>query len=150
MAEYPTPLLPLDRIPQVALESMNRTHQEEVERVNRLAALVAKGMQGEIGEATISAHLENLIDHTRQHFARENALMEQYGFPAYAVHSGEHQRVLSQLDNLLQGWLKERSLEPLAEFLFAEWPSWFDNHVQTMDRVTAGFLQQAAGGSADI
>ncbi len=150
MTHYPTPLLPLDQIPQVALDSMNRTHQEEVERVNRLAALVAQGMQGEIDEAAITDLLENLIDHTRHHFARENALMEQYGFPAYPVHSGEHQRVLSLLDSLQQGWLLQRSLQPLADFLFAEWPSWFDNHVQTMDRVTAGYLQQAAGGAKDF
>ena len=150
MTHYPTPLLPLDQIPQVALASMNRTHHEEVERVNRLAALVARGMQGQIDEAAVTAQLEDLLQHTRQHFGRENSLMEQYGFPAYPVHRGEHQRVLDLMDKLQGNWLQTHSLQPLADFLFSEWPSWFDNHVQTMDRVTAGFLQQAAGEGEDI
>ncbi len=150
MTQYPTPLLSPDLIPLVALDSMNRTHQEEVQRVNGLAALVAKGMQGALDKASVTQQLELWLEHTRQHFARENALMEQYGFPAYAVHRGEHQRVLDLLENLQQAWLQQGSLQPLADFLFNEWLAWFDNHVQTMDRVTADFLQQVAGGTADL
>jgi hemerythrin len=150
MTQYPTPLLPLDRIPQVALESMNQTHREEVERINRLAGLVAQGMLGKVDEASVTHHLAQWIDHTRQHFARENTLMVEYGFPAYAVHLGEHQRILELLESLQQDWLKRQSLQPLADFLFDAWQAWFDNHVQTMDSVTADFLLQASGGAADL
>ena len=150
MAQYPNPLLPLDRIPQVAIESMNRTHLEEVERVNRLAELVATAMQGEGDEEALSEQLAHWIEHTKEHFAREDALMEQYSFPAYPVHNGEHQRVLGLLEELQRGWQEEGSLEPLADFLFQQWLGWFDNHVQTMDRMTAAFLMQASGGAVDL
>jgi hemerythrin len=76
--------------------------------------------------------------------------MQEYGFPAYPVHSGEHEQVLNLLQGLQQGWLQQRSLQPLADFLFTQWLSWFDNHVETMDRVTADFLQQAAGEASDL
>ena len=150
MAQYPNPLLPPDRIPQVAIESMNRTHLEEVERVNRLAELVAAAMEGEADENALDEQLSHWVEHTQEHFAREDALMEQYGFPAYPVHSGEHQRVLSLLQELEQGWLQERSLQPLADFLFDQWLGWFENHVLTMDRMTAAFLMQASGGAVDL
>ena len=150
MAQYPNPLLSPDRIPQVAIESMNRTHLEEVERVNRLAELVAAAMEGEADENALDEQLSHWVEHTQEHFAREDALMEQYGFPAYPVHSGEHQRVLSLLQELEQGWLQERSLQPLADFLFHQWLGWFENHVLTMDRMTAAFLMQASGGAVDL
>ncbi|MEJ2691799.1 MAG: hemerythrin family protein [Candidatus Thiodiazotropha sp.] len=142
MTSYPDPLLPLALIPQVALKSMNQTHREEVALINALAARVAMGMDGEADEQAVTDQLEALLAHTRQHFARENELMLQHGFPAYPVHSAEHQRVLGLLETLLQGWLEEKRLSPLVDFLFTEWPAWFDNHLLTMDKVTAGFLRQ--------
>ncbi len=142
MNRYPTPLLPLDQIPAVALESMNQTHREEVELINRLAALVAAGMEDTADTPAITAQLNDWVEHTRQHFSRENELMEQYGFPAYSVHSGEHERVLEQLEALRSGWLERNSLQPLANFLFEQWHAWFDNHVHTMDNITASFIRQ--------
>jgi hemerythrin len=145
MTHYPTPLLPLEQIPEVALESMNQTHREEVELVNRLAALVASGMEGAADTAAISAHLDDWVGHTRQHFSRENALMQQHDFPAYSVHSGEHERVLAQLEALQTDWLERNNLPPLASFLFEQWHAWFDNHVHTMDNITASFIRQQGG-----
>ena len=137
-------------IPQVALESMNQTHREEVEMVKRLAELLVKGIAGDLDEVAISAQTQAWVEHTREHFARENRLMEQYGFPAYPVHKGEHERVLNLLEELQQGWLQQHSPYPMAEFLCNDWPTWFDNHVKTMDQVTADFLQRLAGDGSDL
>ncbi len=145
MPQYPNPLLPLDRIPLVALPSMNQTHHEEVELVNRLAELVAEGVRGTVDEEAIETQLEAWIGHTRLHFEREAELMRQSGFPAYPVHQGEHDRVLALLDDLQLAWRERRALIPLADFLFAQWPDWFDNHVRTMDSVTASFIQRQGG-----
>jgi hemerythrin len=145
MTLYPDPLLAPDQITLVALESMNRIHREEVELVNRLAALVANGMQGEIDETSITAQLGAWVEHTRAHFTHENELMKQYGFPAFSIHSGEHQRVLNLLQDLQQGWLRHQALQPLAEFLFDQWPAWLDNHLLTMDSVTADYVRLQGG-----
>jgi hemerythrin len=145
MTNYPSPLLPLDQIPQVALESMNQSHREEVELVNRFAALVSAGIEGNVDVVAISQQLDGWIDHTRHHFSHENELMAQYAFPAYPVHRDEHQRILDQLEDLRQTWRESKALRPLAMFLFEEWPAWFDNHVNTMDNVTASFIRQQGG-----
>jgi hemerythrin len=76
--------------------------------------------------------------------------MAEYRFPASAVHQGEHERILGLQEELQRKWLTQQSLQPLADFLFRDWQAWFDNHVQTMDRVTADFLLQASGGAADL
>ena len=140
MTTYPDPLLPLERIPQIALESMNQTHREEVELINALAARVAEGLEGDADEQAITGQLKVLLTHSRRHFARENELMLKFGFPAYPVHSAEHERMQGILEALLRGWLERKRLQSLAEFLFTEWPAWFDNHLRTMDKVTADFL----------
>ena len=145
MTPYPDPLLAPDQMTQVAVESMNLIHREEVELVNRLATLVTNGLQGEIDEASITAQFKAWLEHTQQHFAHENELMEKYGFPAYSIHSGEHRRVLNLLQELQQGWLEHKALEPLAEYLFDEWLTWLDNHLLTMDSVTADFISQQGG-----
>ena len=140
MTDYRTPLFDPARIPQVALASMNHTHAEEVELINRLGTLLAEGSQGRVYEAAITSTIEEWFNHTLMHFQRENELMESHGFPAYPVHRGEHERVLSLIDGLRQQWLKAQEIEPLATFLFEQWPEWFDSHVNSMDRVTAQFI----------
>ncbi len=142
MPHHPNPLLSPDRIPPVALASMNQTHQEEVALVNRLAELVAHGLRGEADEAAIETQLESWIEHTRLHFEREAELMRKADFPAYPMHQGEHERVLTLLGELQRGWRERRALRPLADFLFEQWRDWFDNHVRTMDSVTASFIQR--------
>lgn len=145
MTDEETPILDVADIPQVALASMNQTHREEVELVNRLGRLVANGLSGNVDDSAISHHIQLWLDHTLDHFQRENALMTAYGFPAYPIHKGEHDRILALLDELHAAWRDHRRLKPLAEFLFQTWPEWFDGHVNTMDLATAGFIRQQGG-----
>lgn len=145
MRPYHSPVLDLEMVPQVALDTMNDTHREEVELINQLGVLLEKSMDGQADIVAITDKLEEWVEHTRQHFNRENQLMEEFGFPAYPMHSGEHQRVLAQIEDLQQQWLNNKAVEPLAEFIFHDWPRWFDMHVNTMDTVTAQFIRQKIG-----
>jgi len=141
MNSYRSPVLDPAAMPQVALASMNATHREELTLVNQLGALLEQGMGGEADEPAISAKVNEWIEHTRDHFARENQLMQAHGFPPYPMHSGEHERVLQELEKLKQQWLDGKAVEPLAHFLFVDWLEWFGQHVNTMDRITAQFLK---------
>lgn len=142
MNAYRTPIIEPEAMPLVALESMNITHREELGLVNRLAELLARGMTDSPDEQAISDGLEQWVAHTRDHFDRENRLMEQYAFPAYPMHSGEHARVMGLLEGLQRSWLEGKDPKPLADFLFEQWPQWFATHVNSMDMVTAEFLRR--------
>ncbi|MGR9115573.1 MAG: bacteriohemerythrin [Gammaproteobacteria bacterium] len=81
-----------------------------------------------------------LLEHTQQHFERENQLMEHYSFPATAEHKGEHQRVLgefkqfkSQIDKGLIGFGRSFVRERL--------PQWFALHAATMDSALAAHIK---------
>lgn len=142
MTAYTSPVLAPSAIPELAVASMNATHREEVELVNALGALLESGLRGQVAEADITATLHAWVQHTRQHFERENRLMQEYGFPALPVHRGEHARMLDIIESQQRHWLESRQVEPLAAFVFRQWPEWFNLHVNTMDRVTALFISQ--------
>lgn len=83
---------------------------------------------------------EQLMHHTEQHFKRENALMDQYNFPAIREHKGEHQRVLSEFKQF-----KKRVDKGLITFCRAfvkdNLPKWFDLHIKTMDSALVAHLK---------
>ena len=145
MKKYTLPVLDISLIPKVSLTSMNDTHKEEVVLVNQLGVLLDEALQGSADPAAITDKLNEWLDHTREHFSRENQLMLDYQFPAYPVHSGEHQRVLEQLESVRQQWLDHQSVEQLAQYLFVDWLDWFHQHVNSMDAVTASFLNRVTG-----
>jgi hemerythrin len=127
-------------IPAIAVDSMNRTHHEEVALVNRLGELVTAAREGGLDTTAIDAALNAWVTHTESHFAREDELMEKYGFPPFPVHAQEHATVLAEIHRLRSAWQAERNIEPLTEFVFQRWPQWFTQHVNSMDNITAQFL----------
>lgn len=140
MNKYKSPVLPISAIPEIAVASMNATHREEVELINQLGELLVQATNGKMDEAAITEKLNEWVEHTRQHFESENRLMEEFAFPALPVHRNEHEQVFARIESLQQQWLETRNPEPLAEFIFLSWPRWFDMHVNTMDMVTAQFI----------
>ncbi|VAW70663.1 hypothetical protein MNBD_GAMMA09-2859 [hydrothermal vent metagenome] len=142
MSKYELPVLSASDMPRVAFESMNDTHFEELELINKLGASLLEGLQDKHFYDDISDKLSLWVEHTREHFANENQLMENCSFPALAVHSGEHQRVIEQLEKIQAQWLDQHQVEPLAEYVFNDWVAWFDQHVNTMDMMTAQYLSQ--------
>ena len=142
MSRYQSPVVEIDEIPIIAHDTMHQTHLEEIDLINELGYMIERAVEGDIDKDVISDKLNEWVEHTRQHFDEENRLMEEFDFPAYPVHRAEHERVLKLIESLQKIWTDSRHIEPLADFIFLEWPTWFDNHVNTMDQVTAQFLSQ--------
>jgi hemerythrin len=134
-------------IPQVALESMNKTHFDEIEIINELHALLTRALAGEPLEAEIKAAIENFADHVEKHFASEEALMTEYGFPAIVIHKGEHDRVRAELFGIINKWRNDGDIAPLADYLVNVHGEWARNHIGTMDTMTAYFLVENMGAS---
>ncbi|MEW8029381.1 MAG: hemerythrin family protein [Candidatus Thiodiazotropha sp.] len=142
MSPYHLPVVDTGEIPSVALASMNEVHLEEVGLINRLGEMVVQAIDGEADPERISQVLAEWVEHTRAHFEDENRLMETYAFPPYPVHKAEHAKVLARIETLQDQWSKDQGLQQLADYIFVEWRAWFDQHVKSMDMVTAQFLSQ--------
>lgn len=143
MAGPMTPI-DLDGIPQVALAFANDDHREEGRLVNELQRAVASRRAGGPAEPVL-ARFEALLEHTRRHFAREEAAMHRAGFPAYVVHKAEHDRVLAEMEAEGAHFRTAGDVERLWRYASAAVPEWFLSHIQTMDFVSAQFVTLRGG-----
>jgi hemerythrin len=129
--------------PQVALDFMNRDHAEFVAMRGRLLGLLS----GKTPASAVDNLLDELLEHTRHHFAEEERLMQETRFPPYAMHKGEHDNVLADMAAKIASWKRERNAAALRKWLDRDVGDWFGNHVGSMDFVTAGYIamKQKAG-----
>ncbi len=128
--------------PQVELDFMNHDHAEFVELREALLATLAR----KAGPAEVDALLDRLLEHTRSHFAEENRLMQETGFPPYPMHKGEHDRVLDDMESRIARWKQGRDTKALSGWLEVGLVDWFVSHVSTMDYITARFIKAQGRG----
>ncbi len=124
-------------IPQVALSFMNEDHQEAVNLINSLL-IHAEAKDGEKVTETLHAFLK----HNAEHFAKEEEAMQQYNFPPYDCHKGEHERVLAELKQEIERWNTCHDFEQIKNYISETVVTWFINHLNTMDTVTAQYIQR--------
>ena len=73
-----------------------------------------------------------LLEHTEEHFDRENKLMDSYQYPAIGEHRGEHHRVLGEYRQFKTR--VDRGLVPFGRaFIKDRLLPWFELHITTMD-----------------
>jgi hemerythrin len=128
--------------PQVALDFMNRDHAEFIALRDKLLGLLS----AQTPAAGMDTLLEELLEHTRHHFAEEERLMLETRFPPYRMHKHEHDRVLQEMETSIAQWRKERDPLALGKWLEDTVGDWFVTHVSTMDSVTAAFIKAQGKG----
>lgn len=133
-------ILDAETIPLVEIDFMNDTHLDELSIVNKLGEQVLKYQDGRDTNSTkITDLLNDWLEHTIPHFERENKLMKETGFPAYAVHADEHEIALNRFKAVISEWTENKDIDLVSDFVFTLWPSWFNGHVNSMDMMTAKF-----------
>ena len=114
----------------LGLPLMDDTHEEFFQM---LAALIA-GPDAEVVE-----RWNELVTHTKAHFAREDQWMKDTGFSSSNCHISQHHAVLEvMLETLERGRLGETAL---VRQVAHELGSWFPQHVQGMDAALALHLR---------
>ncbi len=124
---------PKDPRYQIGVPSMMETHDEFIALVNRI---------GEAGEEEFVDLFNQLLQHTAEHFASENKLMETYRFPPIHIHMEEHERVLAELRQLSEEVASGATSIAAARAEVAEQvPTWFNQHIMTMDGALASHIK---------
>ncbi len=129
--------------PQVALDFMNRDHAEFVALRDKLLGVLT----AQPTAAEVDALLDELLEHTRHHFAEEERLMQEIQFQPFRMHKSEHDSVLTEMSAQIEGWKHGRDAAALRDWLEHTVSEWFVNHVSTRDLVTSEFIKmkQKAG-----
>jgi hemerythrin len=103
-----------------------------------LDAMLLRASQA--GEAALPELLMEIEAETRAHFGREEELMRSVGVPILHCHIGQHENFLSQFDQGREAAARGDGAG-LRRFICVVLPELFREHVGTVDRITAGFLQ---------
>jgi len=135
-------ILDPETVPLVEIDFMNNTHLEELSIANALGEQVSQYQSGDSSEnnaSKIAELLHKWLEHTIPHFERENELMRQTSFPAYRMHSEEHEMAIKRFKAIISSWEDNKDIDLISDFIFTQWPNWFNSHVNSMDMMTAKF-----------
>jgi hemerythrin len=90
--------------PEISLAEINRQHQNFIRIVHDLDTAVSSMR----GEQVIGVVLAELVTYTIYHFAAEESLMQQHGFPGLAAHRKEHCNLTMKLCGFQEEYDAER------------------------------------------
>lgn len=129
-------MIDFNTLPLVAKPSMNQTHYEEVEHINKVLQSLA-----DHDTQAVTQGLQALQAHTQEHFSGEEAMMREHHFPPYAFHKAEHDNALIILEQALRSWETAHDEDAMSHFLEHALAAWLRQHIQSMDHATAMFLE---------
>ncbi|WP_019589865.1 MULTISPECIES: bacteriohemerythrin [unclassified Thioalkalivibrio] len=129
------------KVPELEQAFMNDDHHEAARLLEAVGRAREEGDDHAAREAFAA-----FVEFNREHFAREDELMERVGFPQKDYHRQEHAAHLARWEALLAG-LEDGSLQgaDLVSALDDEIIPWYQRHFTTMDALLARFAERAAG-----
>lgn len=124
----------------VGVRAMDDQHGILMDAMNELRLALVHGA----GREQVSKLLDQLIEFTRMHFASEEYLMEQAGFPELAEHRRLHHSILAQILEAAHRLQYGEGVEirPLLCYL----RDWFIEHIESTDRLYGPWLNEQGIG----
>ena len=118
------------------IESMDTQHKKLVDLINALHTAMTERRGNEV----MMPVLERLVLYTTVHFDAEEALMQKHGFPHFAPHRQEHEKLKAQVvdfQNQVKAGKTHISVQVL-QFL----REWLLNHIQNTDKEYGQFIAE--------
>ncbi len=114
---------------------------EEHQGLFRMADEMHQAMLEGKGEAILEDLLSRLVKYTLHHFAHEEHLMEQIGYPGYRQHQIEHAELCSKV-RTMQDRAELEKIPPgeILRFL----GDWLKYHTTTSDRRIGAYVKMSA------
>ena len=110
---------------KIGIDPLDKDHQTLVSLLNAM-------MRDDVQEAEMGKAIEALLDYTFYHFRREEAVMEECGFPDLANHREIHRKLAARANELASTWQAHKSREHL-QALRNLLRSWLFEHIATVD-----------------
>ena len=120
---------------EIGIPEIDKQHMIIVECITSLEQAVGK-RAGKAGWSAIHSVLGQLSAYVRMHFASEEALMHQYGYPGIREHSDEHLQFMHDLSMLQQKSMTRDIAHELLDFL----DGWWHEHIMERDKQYVPFL----------
>ena len=120
----------------VDIAEIDREHRNLFALLDTLYAAMQEGKADQV----IAKILERVVDYTVLHFAHEERLFAQYGYPDAAAHKAEHARLTAQAKGLAARLKSRQGDVPVATLKFL--CDWLAQHILGADQQYSAFLTQ--------
>lgn len=127
-------LLTWDARYRLDIAEIDRQHQKLFALFNELY----EAMQDGHGDEIVGKILERVVDYTAYHFAYEEKLFREHGYPGDAAHRTEHAKLTEQAKTLVARHKAGQGDVALATLKFL--CDWLNEHILGSDRNFAPFL----------
>ena len=111
----------------IGIPVIDGQHQRIVEYINQLDMLKHDAASAEV----VADVLQNLVDYTLSHFAFEETLMEEAGYPFINAHKKVHQLFARRVGSFQE---LARSGEDITDELLHTLKAWLVNHIKRDDK----------------
>jgi len=120
----------------VGIDAIDRDHKKLLTLINHVQTAVYYST----GETFERQALKELVDYTKHHFEREEALMRDNGYPDYEPHKKQHEEMIAKVREYCAAYEKDRegTINDLSDFL----KGWLIEHIQGTDQKYVPFLHE--------
>jgi len=109
-------------------------HKKLVDMVNKFHDAMSQGKGG----AVVGIVLDNLIVYTREHFHREEVAMEKIGYPLFAEHKREHDKLIQEVQDLHASLAAGKTMLTIKVAKFLK--DWLTVHIKETDQLLSKAL----------
>ncbi len=127
-------LIKANDVPRVGITEIDAQHTTLIGLVNRLHG----AMEQREDRDTLTKIITELLEHTGQHFAYEEALMLEYDYPQYASHKADHDRLMRHISDLADQFRQGDLLLSFAVMM--DLKAWATIHIAKSDEPLGIYL----------
>ncbi len=128
-------LMPWSNNLSVDIKLIDDQHKKLVGMINELH----KAMKLKRSNATMGSILDRLADYTVTHFAVEEKLFAQYGYPEEKAHVELHRKLVAQVVDIQKKFKSGDAMISMDLMTFLK--NWLVNHIQGTDKKYSSFLR---------
>ena len=122
----------------VGIEQVDREHQKLFELAGKIYDHIAADVIVPMSE--IRSAIAELVDSTRIHFANEELLMAESGYPDLLEHRQLHAYLMSRIEDFEQDVGSGEQLTPVDAYDFL--CDWLGTHIQAKDKHFGKYVSQ--------
>ncbi|MBF0628091.1 MAG: bacteriohemerythrin [Magnetococcales bacterium] len=124
-----------DRL-MTGIHDVDEDHKKLVAMVNQIHRLLKESA----GSEDVGKVIHELAAYTQFHFAREERMFDQFGYPDTASHKEKHLRLLNDVTGLMQKFAAGDFAAPMDLLTFAK--AWLIEHIMGTDMRFGPFLRE--------
>lgn len=119
----------------VGIDIIDNDHKKLLGMINQLQTAA----HYQTDDALIESTLNDLIDYTKYHFAREEQLMQKNNYPGFEAHKKQHEAMVQQVTQFINEYRidKTRTIDNVILYL----KTWLINHINGSDQEYTPFLK---------